>query len=287
LVPAGKALEGIWAHSGDTFREMVDIWSERGYIQKMTTEESTYCWWGGIGEILLYDRPSTRWWSDPPSYQMALFGNCAPPNHDMQKLRQSVWGFWPRSPRAVEAIHAAKKNLNGYTKRSIASIFLGKIENGVQHQHRTKHDWSKVIEMFSMPIDSTGAPYPYTQSEYLKKLCVSRFGLCLPGFGPKCNREIEYFACGVVPLVTEGVDMKGYLVPPKEGIHYLRVKSPADVLRVIHEISPAKWADMSAAGREWWRTYASAEGFFRLTMTRIEQCRPYFNVGIPSGLDMP
>ena len=285
LVPTGKALDGIWAHSGDTFREMVDIWAERKYIQKETTDESGYCWWGGIGEILLYDRPTTRWWSDPPSYQMALFGNCAPPDNDMQKLRQSVWGFWPRSPRAVEAIHATKKNLNGYTKRAITSIFLGKIENGVQHQHRTKHDWSKVIEMFSMPIDSTGAPYPYTQSEYLKKLCVSRFGLCLPGFGPKCNREIEYFACGVVPLVTEGVDMKKYLVPPKEGVHYLRVKSPADVLRVVHEISPAKWADMSAAGREWWRTYASAEGFFRLTMTRIEQCRPYFNVGIPSGLD--
>jgi hypothetical protein len=285
LVPAGKALGGIWNHSGDTFREMVDIWAERGYVEKETTEDSGFCWWGGVGEILLYDRPTTRWWSEPPSYQMALFGNCPPPDHDMQKLRQSVWSFWPRSPKAVEAIHVAKKNLAGYTKRTIMSIFLGKIENGVQHEHRTKYDWSKVIEMFSMPIDSTGAAYPYTQSQYLKKLCVSRFGLCLPGFGPKCNREIEYFACGVVPLVTDGVDMKGYLVPPKEGVHYLRVKTPEDVLRAVHEITPAKWTEMSAAGRDWWLTYASATGLFRLTMTRIEQCRPYFNVGIPPTLD--
>jgi hypothetical protein len=281
LVPSGTALEGIWAHSGDTFREMLTIWSERGFIKLEKTEDSGHCWWGSIGEVLLYDRPTTRWWSSPPSYQMALFGNCAPPGPDNHRLRQSVWGFWARSPKAIEAMCAENKNLLGWSARKISSLFLGKIENGVQQKHRTVHDWSKCVQLFSMPVDTTGASYPYTQEEYLEKLCHSRFGLCLPGFGPKCNREIEYFACGVVPIVTDGVDMKGYLVAPKEGVHYFRASTPADVTRIIKETSPETWIKMSAAGRDWWQSYCSAEGLFRLTWTRIEQCRPFFNVGIP------
>jgi hypothetical protein len=75
--------------------------------------------------------------------------------------------------------------------------------------------------------------------------------------------------------------MKNYLVPPREGIHYFVADSPADVKRIVETTSPVKWALMSAACREWWRTYASVEGLFRLTWARIEQCRPYFDVGIP------
>lgn len=282
-LPTGVGLAGIWSHAGDTFREMAEIWAERDYVDLKTTEDSGFCWWGDVGEILLYDRPTPRWWTDLPSYQMALFGNCAPPGPDKHLLRQSVWGFWPRSPRAVEDFVARKETLLDYGERKIASLFLGKVENGVQRAHRCAVDWSSAVELFSMPLDSTGAAYPYTQKGYLNKLCSARFGLCLPGFGPKCNREIEYFACGCVPIVVDGVDMKGYLVPPVEGTHYFRARSPEDVKRIVAETSVEAWTAMSAAGREWWSTYCSAEGLFRLTWSRIEQCRPYFNVGIPSS----
>ena len=281
IIPTGKALEGIWNHSGDTFREMATIWEERKYVKIAKSEETVYCWWGGIGEIVLYDRPTSRWWGNLPSYQMALFGNCAPPGPDKHILRQSVWGFWPRSPRAVENVVRNYKNMKGYSGRYISSLFLGKVENGIQRANRTSADWSTAVELFSMPFDSTGAAYPYTQEEYLDKLCNARFGLCLPGFGPKCNREIEYFACGCVPIVTPGVDMKNYLVPPVEGVHYLRAKTPEDVQKIVATIQPDRWTYMSMAGREWWARYASAEGLFRLTWARIEQCRPYMNVGIP------
>ena len=281
IIPYGKALEGIWNHSGDTFREMAAIWEERKYVKIIKSEDTGFCWWGGIGEILLYDRPTPRWWGTIPSYQMALFGNCPPPGPDKHILRQSVWGFWPRSPRAIENIVRTYKNMKGYNGRSINSLFLGKVENGVQRAHRTGSDWSSAVELFSMPFDSTGAAYPYTQEQYLEKLCDAKFGLCLPGFGPKCNREIEYFACGCVPIVTPGVDMKNYLVPPVEGVHYLRAKSPEDVQNIVKTILPDRWAYMSIAGREWWTRYASAEGLFRLTWARIEQCRPYMNVGVP------
>lgn len=281
LLPSGAALQGLWSHTGDTFREMVRIWGERKYLDVVECEESPYVWWGGMGQVLLYDRPTSRWWVDVPSYQMALFGNCGAPGPEAHLPFQSAWSFWPRSPRAIEDLVAKHQNLRGYAARSIGSLFLGKIENGVQMVARLKHDWSKSVDVFSMPQDSTGAPYPYTQKEYLDLLCKARFGLCLPGYGPKCNREIEYFACGVVPIVTEGVDMTNYLVPPKEGVHYLRARTPADVPKLIKSIGADQWSRMSAAGRDWWSSYASAEGLFRLTFARIEQCRPFFGAGIP------
>jgi hypothetical protein len=75
--------------------------------------------------------------------------------------------------------------------------------------------------------------------------------------------------------------MTHYLVPPVEDVHYFVAKTPEDVRRIVADTKPERWARMSAAGREWWRAYASAEGMFRLTWARIEQCRPYFAVGIP------
>lgn len=283
LLPTGSALSGMWSHSGDTFREMAEIWADRGYVTIERNSTTGYCWWGGIGEILLYDRPTPRWWNEKQIYQLALFGNCAPPNPE--NGRQSVWGFWPRSPRSVEAVNMLGLNMLPYATRSIKSIFLGKIENGVQHAHRTGADWKSAVELFSMPIDPTGAPYPYTQEQYLEKLCNSRYGLCLPGYGPKCNREIEYFACGVVPIVTPGVDMKGYLVPPIEGVHYLTARTPDEVQSIVEKTKPEQWLRMSIAGRRWWNLYASAEGLFRLTWDRIEQCRPFMTSGgIPKFL---
>ena len=109
----------------------------------------------------------------------------------------------------------------------------------------------------------------------------ARFGLCLPGFGTKCNREMEYFALGVVPIATPDVDFTNYLVPPKEGVHYFRAKTPADVKRIVAETTPEKWEEMSAAGNAWWLQNSSAEGLFRLTWGRIEQCRPLKGLAIP------
>ena len=286
VIPSGAGLQGFWNHADDTFREMITIWEERNYIRLVKSEQTRYCWWGGIGEILLYDWDTPRWWTDVPSYQMALFGNCPPPGPAHHLLRQSTWCFWPRSPKAVEHIANRLENVRSYESRPIASLFLGKVENGVQRTNRLSRDWSSSVELFSMPVDPYGKPYPYSQKEYLEKLCNARFGLCLPGFGNKCNREIEYFACGCVPIITDGVDMKHYLAPPREGVHYFKASSPEEVSRIVKETSIEQWTAMSMAGREWWYTFASAEGLFRLTWARIEQCRPYFHVGIPRSFPL-
>lgn len=285
-LPSGTALQGIWTHTGDSFREMARIWADRGYIHVRYTEASPHCWWGDVGDVLLYDRDTPRWWSAPPPYQLALFGNPAPPGPGAHSLRQSTWCYWPRHPAAVEAAVQACKPMRGYESRRVRSVFLGKVENGVQLQNRTRHDWSKAVDLFSMPIDPTGKPYPYSQEEYLETLCNARFGLSLPGFGQKCHREIEYFACGCVPIVTDGVDMTNFLVPPVEGVHYFRASTPDQVRKIVEETSRIRWTAMSIAGREWWRVYASAEGLFRLTFARIEQCRPFLLCGIPKDLKL-
>lgn len=266
-LPYGKALSGIHEHTGDTFREMVKIWEERNYCIVERREDTPYVWWQGIGNVLLYDRPTMRW-LDNPAYNLALFGNSCP-----EKLihKDRVWSFWPRSPRAIESMVATNKPLISYEERKIPSIFLGRIENGVQKERRTTHDWQSVIHTFHMPIDSTGGEYKYNQEEYLDLLCQSRFGLCLPGYGPKCNREIEYFATGTVPIITPGVDMTNYSAKPKENIHYFLAKTPEDVKKIVDTTSQEKWTEMSIAIRAWWRRYASAEGLFRLTWGIVDE----------------
>jgi hypothetical protein len=264
ILPSQTAMKGMYSHSGDTFREMVEIWEQRDYCTVIRSDDSPHVWWGKIGDTLLYDRPTMRWLQSP-SYKLALFGNAMPEN---PTKNQRPWSFWPRSPKQVELI--AKKPLLSWSQRTCKSVFIGKIENGVQLANRTKADWSKVIENFYMPIDSTGGPYKYSQTEYLELIGKSRYGLCLPGFGPKCNRDIEYFATGTVPIVVPGVDMTNYAVPPVENVHYFSVKTPEEITKIINDTSPEKWATMSIDGRLWWQQYASAEGLFNLTAKLVE-----------------
>ncbi len=287
LVPAGKALVGMGAHKGDQFREMVSLWAERGYCTVQETEETPYVWWGNLGEIVLFDRDSERWWDPATNYQMALFGKSALPGPAGHEVRQSHWSMWPQHPQALEEV--AEKGRLSWAERTIASVFLGKVGNGIQKANRCGKDWSAAVEVFSMPVDSTEGPYPYTQSEYLATLQKTRFGLCLPGSSGKCSREIEYMALGVVPIATPGVDFAGYLVPPREGEHFLRAEDPAAVKRIVETTTEAEWERMSVACQTWWRQNASAEGLFRLTWGRIEQCRPFQGIVMPiwNGFRMP
>jgi len=258
VLPTGQT--GLHEHSGDTFREMVEIWAERGYIQLERSSTTPFCWLHGVGKILLYDRPTLKWLEPSLLYDVAFFGNPQPPPSQMMKTRP--WTFWPRCPRKVEDF--VKNHIPTYEERTTTSIFLGKVENGVQMKNRPL-SWQPFIEKWSMPLDSTGQPYPFTQDEYLLEISKSRFGLCLAGYGNKCNRDIEYFATGTVPLCSPEVDMKSYMNPPKEGVHFIRVQKPEDITAAI-KISESKWQEMSSAGRRWWLENASAEGMFRLTM---------------------
>lgn len=245
-------------HSGDTFRELVDIWSEMGLCNKEYSTQTDLVWMNRIGDVLLYDRPTLEWLRNRP-FNLGLFGNTVP---DFEKTM--AWIFWGRRPKLMKQI-IEEQGINPLEKRDIQSIFLGKVENNVQESRRTNFDWSKSVEIFEMPIRGE---YKYNQTEYLELLNRSKFGLCLAGYGRKCNREIELLALGVVPIITEGVDLT-YYNGLTEDVHYLKVNRPEEVQPLINSISDERWNELSRAGREWYETNCSPIGSFKTTIEII------------------
>ena len=231
-----KILKPKTGHGGDTFRELLDMWEENGYCEIEETD-SNFCWVGERGKVLLYDFPRLDD-RKQERFEIGLFGNTVPDCGGC-----SPWIFWPRKPRVVEE---HRKEL--VETRTIESVFLGKIENDIQLHNRSQCRWDTSVELFSMPKlmhrHASNTNYPYTQEEYLNIIKKSSYGLCLPGYGPKCNREIEYMAFGTVPIITTGVDVSYYdaLV---EGEHYIRVDTPEEISPKIRSISKEKWRQMS------------------------------------------
>lgn len=239
-------------HANDTFRELVDLWAENGLCE-VFYENIKNVWINSFGNILLYDRPTLEWLGNS-KFNFALFGNTVPnlPN-------SSSWIFWGRRPRLMEKI---KKERKTWDNRNIESIFLGKVENNVQLSKRTNTNWSDFIELFEMPIKSE---YKYSQEEYLNLLTKSKFGLCLSGYGPKCNREIELMCMGVVPIITPLVDIT-YYNQLKEDKHFIRVDEPAEIPKKIKNISKNQWEDMSNNCVDWYESNCSIIGSYETTI---------------------
>jgi hypothetical protein len=261
-----RSLTGFFGHAGDSFREMVELWAEQGFVDAVEDPKVVQIWLNGIGKTLLYDRPTLDWLFAAPqeeqTWELALFGNPKP--SDLGGPAKS-WFFWPRRPRLVE--ECVKKGLakTSYADRKKQCVFYGKIENKVQEKRRKGFDWSSVCDDFVL-VNGESTPYPFTQTQYLENLAKAKFGLCLAGFGKKCHREVECMAMGCVPVCMSDVDLENYANPPLEGIHYIRVSSPDEAKEKLTSISEEKWAVMSAACHQWWQENASAEGSWGLTL---------------------
>jgi hypothetical protein len=264
LITLPEGFKGFHGHKGDSFREMVQMWRERGWVRVETSKTTPFVWWGKEGEILLYDRATWDWLDqDKPQYTTLLAGNPDP----TPISKAHVWSFWPRHPKALEA--RVTEGLPAYKKRQNTLVFYGKIENEIQAEHRT-NALHEACDDFAMP--SVTNPHQYTQEEYLNKLAASKFGLCLAGFGPKCNREMECMALGTVPVVAPDVDMTNYKNPPQEGKHYIRLTSfdPQEAKATLAAITDAEWVNMSAAANAWWCANASCVGLFEVTKKLVE-----------------
>ena len=264
-----KGLTGFFGHAGDSFREMAELWGEKGYVDCVEDPKAVQIWLGGIGKTLLYDRPTMDWlFASPPEEQtwdLALFGN---PKPSESGGPAKSWFFWPRRPRLVEECVAEGRPSTAWADRTKTLVFYGKIENKVQEKRRTQQDWSSVCDDYQM-VTGESTPYKYTQKEYLNALATSKFGLCLAGFGKKCHREVECMAMGCVPVVTKDVDMEFYANPPQEGVHYIRISSPEEVESKVKTISEETWTAMSEAGKTWWKANASCEGSWALTQKLV------------------
>ncbi len=271
-------LEGYFAHAGDSFREMAKLWGQKGLVHVKEHPTATMCWWGSVGQngVLLYDRPTHEWRLAAPlqekSCRGALYGNPTPPEGVPNHL---PWFFWPRRPALVEELVQKGIAETSWDSRVQGPVFYGKIENKVQEKRRTgakQPDWSKACppEHWVM-VKGVETKYPLTQQQYLERLAQARFGLCLPGYGWKCHREVECMAMGCVPLVAPDVDMDSYANPPVHGVHYLRVETPEEAAGVAKAMPRERWEEMSAACKTWWRENASCEGSFQLTKSRVEK----------------
>lgn len=262
IVP--KGFTGFHEHAGDSFREMVDIWEERGLVSVERSISSPYVWWSAIGNVLLYDRATFDWLKQTPTlYEKILCGN--PNASEVPKGVQ--WSFWPRHPKLVEEL--ASQPLMSWKERTQKMVFYGRIENEVQLQNRC-NDLVKSCSDYDIPV-GPDAKYKYSARDYLIALSRSKFGLCLSGFGAKCNREIECMAFGTVPVVAPDVDMHNYVNAPQDGIHYIRLKSfnPEEAKAIVDSIEEEEWSRMSSCAREWWKQNASAEGLFQLTASLV------------------
>lgn len=250
-------------HKGDTSRELIDIWKDLKLCDIIEDEvDDCFIWANNPGHTLLYEYD--RWDVYPGLPNRWIKGLFAGQQHP----NGTPWIYWGRRPKLLqEKIDSGLKN---YEDRQIQSIFLGKIENNIQLNNRTKYDWSKFIELFSMPVKiGDSFNWPYTQEEYLDKVSDSRFGLCLPGYGPKCNREIEYLGLGVVPIITDGVCTR-YYDPLIEGMHYFKVKAPEQIEEIISKCSIDRWEYMSYNCRKWYNNNCSPVGSYETTLRIIQ-----------------
>ncbi len=265
VMPTGQT--GYHAHSGDSFREMATIWAQKGYVRIEKSTETPFVWLGGVGETLLYDRANLNWirHTNVP-YKRILCGN---PNAS-QISRGVQWNFWPRRPTLVEAAVTEGKHKRTYAERTQTMVFYGRVENALQGKHRS-NNLHVACDEYECPLGDK--PYKFGQEEYLDKLASAKFGLCLAGYGSKCNREVECLALGTVPVVAPDVDMDNYASPLTEGVHYIRLKSfdPQSALQQIKSVTEADWALMSAAGHDWWQRFASAEGLWHVTKALVEE----------------
>lgn len=259
IIVVPKQTEGFFHHKGDSFREIVDIWEEKGYVKKVESNCNNI-WMNSVGDILLYDRPNYDWIKNAPAeeqvWKQALFGNPKPLGG-----KAKSWSFWARRPRLVEAM------LEQTFEKTRALVFYGKIENQVQRNNRTKYDWSSCCEKYYMANEDE-IPL-LSEQKYLDSLSKAKYGLCLAGYGKKCHREVECMALGTVPVCAPEVDMEHYANPPVEGLHFIRVQNPDDAKEKISKISEAHWFMMSEACKKWYRENCSADGMWELTKKLI------------------
>jgi hypothetical protein len=243
---------GIYEHKNDSFRELLEIWEHKGYIE-LINYDCKHIWMNTIGDILLYDRPTLEWLDEDLEYNLGLFGNPELPNNGKNNQH---WIFWARHPKIL--------NNNFDTTKESQTVFIGNIQNNIQLKYRDS-TWVDVIQRYELIL---GQDYKYTNLEYLNIIGKFKYGLCLRGYGPKCHREIELMRLGTIPIFTPGCNMD-YYNKLEENIHYLMVNNPEELKNKISSISEEKYNEMSKNCKHWYQSNCSPDGSFLVTMEII------------------
>ena len=256
-----RVMRGAWVlkipsnQHQNSFRELAVMFAEKNKDVVIRRTNDLHCWLEP--NILLYDRPSLEW-CDKQVYNASLFllGNGSVKKEGEQVVNKTYvpvlpWIFWPRHPRVVE-YYIDNHRYPHFHERTIGSIFIGNVENKVQENYRTPliKEWKQSVDIFECYL---GKKQKYSAIQYIEKLQMSKYGLCLRGYGSKCHREIELMAVGTVPIVTEDVNTDSYLEPLIEGVHFFRIQTPAELRAIVEKTPEFKWRKMSNACIDWYR----------------------------------
>lgn len=247
-----------WGHKGDTFREIIDVWENKGLVQICASPDRFVYW--NQRDILLHDHPRIE--SDLPDFKLGLFGNA-------QHEDGLPWIFWGRNPMHLEDTfnqHARVKP----KYRMWESLFLGKIENDIQTQNRfqSRIDWSSCVQNIAI-VKGANAPYPYSPADYLYNMSVAKFAILLPGYGPKCNRDIEAMAMGAIPIATPGV-CTAYHDQWEEGKNYFRIENE-EQLQEVYETDNAVLEEMQERNYDWYVRNCTWKGSFNTTKAIVQE----------------
>lgn len=126
--------------------------------------------------------------------------------------------------------------------------------------------WRKPLDFCDIGIRGGNISPPH----YMRLIRQARFGLCLPGYGKKCCREIELMAVGTVPIITPGVSLD-YFDPPVVGKHCLLARNVEELEHLINHTSPAEWSELSWQAQDWYNRNASPKGSFDTTARIIKE----------------
>jgi len=250
----------IGGHDGSSFRELLDMWEERGYCEIVPgpsqrsegyasdpDSPEAKCWVNEVGDILLYDFPLLDRLQH--GYNKCLFANTyneGPKNHK--------WIFWPKHSRAYDSLKDELRR--PYSDRDFTLGFLGSpttIERG-----QLANTWHSSCDLFHFDHKALD------HHSYLLLMSRMKYGLCFAGVGPKCLRDIELLGMGTVPVVTEGV-FTDYPEPLVEGVHFIRAEDPEKTVKTLMGIDEARWAEMSNNCIDWFERNCSVDGSFNIT----------------------
>lgn len=257
-----KILKPVYGkHDGSSFREIIEIWREKKLceVENITNVNKWYSdetqliearpWVNKIGDILLYDNPILDKIHSELKWNLALFAN-----EVMKGPNCYAWTFWPNHPKIHEAIRA--EGIPNYQERKYESVFLGTFTTNLR-----QGDWKKHIQHYWMGRANERA---MSQEDYLRYLRDHKFGLCLPGVGPKCLRDMELIGLGTVPIFTPGVSTE-YYNKLELNKHYLFAENPEEVKTVIENCTQAQWEYMSSECLKWFNENSTPEGVLSVT----------------------
>lgn len=246
----------------DSFQELADCWAENKYCEVLNSEDN-FSWAESDSSTYLlheYDRlqdiPVKNAWNI--NDDLGLFANGQHP-------KGKSWIYWPRHIKNVELLLK-----DGVANKDIKSIFVGAAENPIQYINRTKYDWCLAVDHYEFKEALFKKNYhSYSNINFLKLISRAKYGLSLEGYGPKCQRDIEYMAFGTVPIFTWNT-FNDYCDPLIEGVHYLFANNPREAREKINNTSDKQWKEMSDNCRDWFLKNCSIEGSFRTTIDLLK-----------------